>query len=306
MQVRFWGVRGSVASPGKDTVIFGGNTACLEVRLNGSDRVIIIDAGSGIRNLGAHLTRSRGGKGPIEAEIFLTHTHWDHIMGFPFFDPIYRPDSRLKVYGPITYEDDTLDRIVGDQLSYRYFPVRHSELSAAISYHQLREGEMRFDDGLQVRTKYLNHSLLCLGYRFEFEGKVLCTAYDTEPFQNVFSADPDSPDYDPVVCEEGARAVADANNALLDFFKGADILIHDAQYTLGEYARGKTGWGHSPMEHAIETAHAAGVKKVVLFHHDPDRRDDDLLTLEENFRTRYRQPGAPEILMAREGMHLTV
>jgi phosphoribosyl 1,2-cyclic phosphodiesterase len=304
MQVRFWGVRGSVASPGRDTVVYGGNTACLELRLNGSDRVIIIDAGSGNRGHGAHLIRSRSG--PIEAEIFLTHTHWDHIMGFPFFDPIYRPNTRLKVYGPITYEDDTLDRIVGDQLSYRYFPVRHSELSAAISYHQLREGEMRFSDGLRIKTKYLNHSLLCLGYRFEFDGKVLCTGYDTEPFQNVFSDDPDSPGYDPVVCEEGAQAVADANAALLGFFDGADLLIHDAQYTLSEYSGGKSGWGHSPMEHAIATAQAAGVKKVVLFHHDPDRRDDELQALEDRFRAVRQPPGAPEILVAREGMLLKV
>jgi L-ascorbate metabolism protein UlaG (beta-lactamase superfamily) len=164
---------------------------------------------------------------------------------------------------------------------------------------------MRFSDGLRVKTKYLNHSLLCLGYRFEFGGKVLCTGYDTEPFQNVFSDDPASPGYDPVVCEEGARAVADANAALLTFFQGADILIHDAQYTLREYTGGKSGWGHSPMEHAIETAQRAGVKKLVLFHHDPDRRDEELQALEEKFRAARQPSGAPEILVAREGMLLT-
>ena len=133
---------------------------------------------------------------------------------------------------------------------------------------------------------------------------MLCTGYDTEPFQNVFSDDPASPGYDPVVCEEGAQAVADANAALLEFFRDADILIHDAQYTSSEYSAGKSGWGHSPMEHAIQTAVAAGVKKVVLFHHDPDRRDDELQALEKKFRA--AQPsGALEILVAREGMQLS-
>ena len=139
-------MRGSIACPGPDTVKYGGNTPCIELRFEGTDRIIIVDAGSGIRSLGNYLTQNDLPKGPIKAEIFITHTHWDHIMGFPFFDPIYLSGTRLKIYGPVTYEEDSLNKIIGDQLSYRYFPVRHSELAAKIEYHQLRECVMDLGD----------------------------------------------------------------------------------------------------------------------------------------------------------------
>jgi len=302
MKVRFWGVRGSIACPGPDTVQFGGNTACLELRFGETGRLIIIDAGSGIRTLGDYLMQNDLPKGPINTEIFLTHTHWDHIMGFPFFTPLYIPGTKLRVYGPVTHEEDTLDTIIGEQLCYRYFPVMHSELAAEIEYRQLNECEMDLGDGITLKTKFLNHSILCLGYRFEYKGKVFCTAYDTEPFRNLFPSDPDSPDYDPIIAEEGEKAAKEETERLLDFFRGADLLIHDSQYTVEEYLSSKKGWGHSSFEDAINAAHKAEVKKVILFHHDICRTDKELISLEKYYRELMKNKSDLEIVVAKEGM----
>lgn len=304
MKVRFWGVRGSIAVPGRETVEFGGNTSCLELRFGKKNRLIIIDAGTGIRALGNHLVQNDLPKGPIKTEIFITHTHWDHIIGFPFFQPIYIKGTKLKVYGPITFEEDTIENIMGDLLRYRYFPVLHGELTTDIDYFQLGECEMDLGDGIILKTKYLNHPLLCLGYRFEFKGKVLCTAFDTEPFRNVFSTDPNAPDYDPVASEKGEEAVREENQKLLDFFHGADILIHDCQYTKKEYFASKIGWGHSYFEHAINSALEAGVKKIVLFHYDPPRTDQELFALEKRCLEYMENQSELEIVVAREGMEI--
>jgi phosphoribosyl 1,2-cyclic phosphodiesterase len=304
MKVRFWGVRGSIAVSGKDTVEFGGNTSCLELRFGKKDRLIIIDAGTGIRALGDHLAQNDLPKGPIKTEIFITHTHWDHIIGFPFFLPIYIKGTQLKVYGPITFEEDSIEKIMGDLLRYRYFPVLHGELKADIDYFSLGECEMDLGDVITLKTKYLNHPLLCLGYRFEFKGKVLCTAFDTEPFRNVFSTDPDAPDYDPVASEKGEEAVREENQKLLDFFHGADILIHDCQYTKKEYVASRIGWGHSYFEHAIDSALEARAKKIVLFHHDPPRTDQELFALEKRCHEHMANQSALEIVVAKEGMEI--
>jgi phosphoribosyl 1,2-cyclic phosphodiesterase len=304
MKVRFWGVRGSIACPGIDTVEFGGNTSCLELRFGQKNRLIIIDAGTGIRALGNHLVQNDLQKGPIKTEIFITHTHWDHIIGFPFFQPIYIEGTKLKVYGPITFEEDTIEHIMGDLLRYRHFPVLHGELTADIDYFQLGECGMDLGDGISLKTKYLNHPLLCLGYRFEFNGKVLCTAFDTEPFRNVFSTNPNALDYDPVASEKGEEAVREENQKLMDFFHGADILIHDCQYTKKEYFASKIGWGHSYFEHAINSALGAGVKKIVLFHHDPPRTDQELFALEKRCHEFMANHSSLEIVVAKEGMEI--
>ena len=306
MRIRFWGVRGSIPCPGPTTVEYGGNTACIELRFGDSDRLLIIDAGSGIRSLGNYMMQHDLPKGPIETSIFLTHTHWDHIMGFPFFTPIYIPNSKLKIYGPVTYEDEGLDQIVGSQLSYRYFPVKHSELAADITYHPLKESLMDLGDGITVTTKYLNHPILCLGYRFEHEGSVFCTAYDTEPFRNVFPTNPEDPGYDEMAAEEGEIAAKEENEKLLRFFQGADVVAHDTQYTYEEYLDSKLGWGHTPFEFAINSGHKAGVKKMILFHHDPMRTDKQIQGLEEQYREKMKGKTQMEITMAQEGMELVL
>ena len=306
MEVRFWGVRGSIACPGPDTVVFGGNTPCIELRLKPANRLVIIDAGTGLRGLGNQLVADTNGGRPLKTDLFLTHTHWDHIIGVPFFAPLFRPGTQVTIYGPVTYEDEPLERVVGDQLRYRYFPLRPSELAGQIHYRRIGEGVLDLGDGLTVKAKYLNHPLLCLGYRFEYEGRSVCTAYDTEPFRNVFPTDPDDPQYDPLVAEEGHRAAQDGNDQLIEFFRGADILIHDAQYTRQEYLESRIGWGHTAMEDARDQAVQAGVKQLILFHHDPQRSDDELARWESEL-TGGLGPDVPlRICAAREQMLLKV
>jgi len=305
MKVKFWGVRGSIPSPGPNTVKYGGNTLCLELRLEDQDRLIVIDAGSGIRELGDSLSVSRGAENHLNTEIFLTHTHLDHIVGLPFFAPIHNPGTRLKIYGPMTCEEDPLEDVIGGQLSYRYFPVRQHELGAKIEYIDLKEGNYDLGQGVALRTKYLNHPLLALGYRIEYGGKAICTAYDTEPFYNVFSTDPSNPSYDEFLASEGDQAARDENRRLEAFFKDADLLIHDGQYTQAEYDSGKRGWGHSPIEYVIAAARRANVKRLAICHHDPMRTDGQLDQLSQLF-CKEGMAGGRFSFFAREGQEVEI
>jgi len=297
--VRFWGDRGSIPCPGPDTVMYGGNTSCLEIRAGG--KLVIIDLGTGIRPFGDWIMANDFKRGPIDADIFITHTHWDHIMGFPMFSPIFVPTTSMRIRGPVNYEDETLEQIIGAQLTYRYWPVRLDELSAHIEYAQIKETSMDLGDGLWVTTKYLNHPILCLGYRFEYRGKAIVTAYDNEPFRNLFPTDPSDPSYDEDTAIQGEAVVREENEKLLRFFQNADVLIHDSQYTAAEYEK-HLGWGHSSFEHAINMANKAGVKKLVLFHHDPNRTDAQLAELEDGYKKLVAGKTPMEIVMAREGL----
>ncbi|HOX33685.1 MAG TPA: MBL fold metallo-hydrolase [Spirochaetales bacterium] len=302
--VRIWGDRGSMPTPGPDTVLFGGNTSCLEVRCG--ERIIIVDAGSGIRKLGDKLMREDLPKGPISADILITHTHWDHIIGFPMFTPIFVPGTRLRIRGPVSYEDDSLEKVFAGLLSYRYWPVRQEELSAKIEYQAIRETTIDLGDGIFVTTKYLNHPILCLGYRIEYKGKAFVTVYDNEPFVNVFPTDPADPSYDEEAAREGEEAAREENEKILRFCQGADLLVHDTQYTAKEYNAGKRGWGHSSYEYAINCAHKARVKRLVLFHHDPNRSDPELQELELFYQGKVRGRTGLEVEMAREGKLYTL
>lgn len=302
MSLKFWGVRGSIPCPGPSTARYGGNTSCLELTLAPEGRRIIIDAGSGLRELGNYLMALPGSEKGIEAEIFLTHTHWDHIMGFPFFAPIYHHGSRFTIYGPVTYEDEPLREVLNGQWTYRYFPVRHEDVSSRINYVHLKEGQYDLGYGLQVRTKYLNHPLLCLGYRFEYMDKIVCTAYDTEPFANVFACDPSHPEYDPMVIAQGDHAASEENQRVEHFVRGADLLIYDTQYTEEEYRKSHVGWGHSPIEHAIGVARRNNVKRLALFHHDIHRTDGQLDALAHQHCL--SMGNGLEIFFAKEGMEI--
>ena len=307
VKVKFWGVRGSTPCPGPTTVRYGGNTACIEFRFDngkGKTKLIILDAGSGLRSLGNELMAADLPKGPLEMDLFISHTHWDHIMGFPLFGPLYIPGTRINVYGPVTYEEEGLDKIIGDQLSYRYFPVKQSELAADIRYFPLKEQSMVLGDEIFITSKFLNHPILCLGYRFEFLGKRIVTAFDTEPFRNLFPTDPADPSYDEIAANEGATAAEEENDKLRQFMKGADILIHDAQYTREEYQKSYIGWGHSFFEHVINTAHRAGVKKAYFFHHDPLRTDDQLDELLASYRKKVAERTPVEFHIAQEGLEI--
>ncbi len=305
MILKFWGVRGSIPSPGPNTVKYGGNTLCLELRLPDQDRLIIFDAGSGIRELGDSLSAGNGNKGCQNADIFLTHTHLDHILGLPFFAPIHNPGTRLKIYGPVTCEEDPLEEVIGVQLSYRYFPVRQLELGADIEYIDLMEGKYNLGRGITLIAKYLNHPLLALGYRVEYRDKVLCTAYDTEPFYNVFCTDPSAASFDETLASEGARAAREENRRMEEFFKDADLLIHDGQDTQSEYESAKRGWGHSPIEYVVEAAKGAKVKRLAICHHDPLRTDSQLDELSQVY-VNEECAGGMKVFFAREGQEVEI
>jgi phosphoribosyl 1,2-cyclic phosphodiesterase len=305
MILKFWGVRGSIPSPGPNTVKYGGNTLCLELRLPDQERLIIFDAGSGIRELGDSLSADNGNKGCLNADIFLTHTHLDHILGLPFFAPIHNPGTRLKIYGPVTCEEDPLEEVIGGQLSYRYFPIRQHELGADIEYIDLMEGKYNLGRGITLIAKYLNHPLLALGYRVEYCDKVLCTAYDTEPFYNVFCTDPSDASFDETLASEGVRAAREENRRMEEFFKDADLLIHDGQYTQSEYENAKRGWGHSPIEYVVEAAKRAKVKRLAICHHDPLRTDCQLDELSQVY-VNEEYAGGMKVFFAREGQEVEI
>jgi phosphoribosyl 1,2-cyclic phosphodiesterase len=299
LSVKFWGVRGSIPCPGPDTVIYGGNTACIEVRAD--ERLVIVDLGTGLRLFGDWLMANDFKKyGKISADIFVTHTHWDHIMGFPMFAPAYRHGTELRITSPVSFEgDDSFKKIIENQLSYKYWPVSAKELAAHIEYNQIKETTLDLGGGLTVTSKFLNHPVLCLGYRFNYNGKSVAAVFDHEPFRNLFADGRSEDGYDEQTAKEGEIAAAEENEKIKSFMKDADIVIHDAQYSQDEYLR-RTGWGHGSCEHAVQSAQAANVKKLIFFHHDPTHADSKLEQIEKS----YANNSSVQVMMAKEGMFL--
>lgn len=304
MRIKLWGTRGSIPVPGSSTVEFGGNTLCVELRY-GEDDLIIIDAGTGIRLLANALLKEDLPKGPIKAHLFISHTHWDHIMGFPFFVPIFIPKTELTIYGPSTYEEDSLEKSIRGQLQYHYFPVKYDELAAEMKFISLKESRVEID-GMVVKTKYLNHPVSCLGYRFEYAGESICTLFDHEPFRNLFPTDPDDPNFDPLVAEEGEAVAREENQRIESFYKGVDLLIHDCQYTQEEYLSSKLGWGHSSFAYVVRAAQKQDVKRLLLIHHDPMRTDEELENLESYCQSLLHKDSRMQVHIAREKEEYTL
>jgi phosphoribosyl 1,2-cyclic phosphodiesterase len=299
--VRFWGVRGSIPCPGKDTIEFGGNTSCIELRAG--NRIIIIDFGSGLKDLSARLlSEDSGGKAP-DIDCFLSHTHLDHIFGLPMFAQVFNPETKLRIHGPLLPGGKKLKTVVENIITYEYWPIKLPGFSTNISFEQIGETTLDLGGGLCVRTKYLNHPVISLGYRFEYRGKSIVTAYDNESFWNLFaSANKNNNFYNDDAALAGERAALEENKKLLDFYKNADILIYDSQYSESEYVSGKRNWGHSTYERAIDAARDAKVKKLLLFHHDPKRTDKALHKLENEYRQHALSAEKLEVIMAREGL----
>lgn len=270
MKVTFWGVRGSIASPGAETALVGGNTSCVEVTV-GETR-IVLDAGTGLRRLGNELMK----QGPVDLTLLLSHVHWDHIQGLPFFAPIYAPGTRIHV---VTGANGTPTReVLRRQMSAPTFPVDLNDVPAALSFAEVRDRQ-RFNVGeAEVTVARANHPDQVYAYRVASGGSAVVYATDTEHYRCV----------DP-------RLVALARDA--------DVLIYDAQYLPGEYAgeggMSRVGWGHSTWEAAVELARAAGVGKLVLFHHDPSRTDDGVAAIEAHARQ-----GFGDAVAAREGLSI--
>jgi diguanylate cyclase (GGDEF)-like protein len=283
--VRFWGTRGSIAAPGERTARFGGNTACTEIRTP-DGTVIVLDCGTGARELGLHLTQTL--KPPIHLHLFIGHTHWDHIQGFPFFVPAFIPGVELNVYAPLGFQQ-SLEEAMAGQMEYSYFPVKLRDLRSRIHFTELEEGFFRVSDVL-VETQYLNHTAPTIAYRITGGGTTIAYVTDHEPFWKL---------QDGVLHHPGdQRHVA--------FMRGADLVIHDAQYTDEEY-RQRVGWGHSTIEYAVDVAMEAGARRVALFHHDPTHDDATMARLEAAAQERARAADSTiEVFAAREGMELTL
>jgi len=285
MQLRFWGTRGSIAAPGPKTARYGGNTSCVEVRAS-DGTVIILDCGTGARELGLHLARTM--PQPIRLHLFIGHTHWDHIQGFPFFVPAFLPGSELNIYAPIGFQRG-LEEAMAGQMEYSYFPVKMRDLRSRIHFTELDEGFFRVGDVL-VETQYMNHTAPTIAYRMTSDGATIAYATDHEPFWNA----------------SGRVSQHPGDERHIAFLKGANLVIHDAQYTEEEY-RDKVGWGHSSIEYAVDVALAAGVERLVLFHHDPAHDDDTMDRMEVMARAHVARRGqALDVLAAREGLELQV
>jgi phosphoribosyl 1,2-cyclic phosphodiesterase/DNA-binding response OmpR family regulator len=255
MQVQFWGTRGSIAKAGPGTVRYGGNTACVEVR-SAAGTLVVLDCGTGAHGLGHALAEARSG--PRRGHILITHTHWDHIQGFPFFAPLRQAGDTWDVYAPRGLRESLRDTLAG-QMEYTYFPISLEAFAATVHYHDLVEGAFTIGD-IRVSTQYLNHTALTLGYRLEADGVTVVYATDHEP-------------HSPTLAAGDAAGLAGEDRRHVEFLGGADLVIHDAQYTAAEYPA-KAGWGHSTVESVVAVARLAGARRLALFHHDPLRDDD--------------------------------
>jgi phosphoribosyl 1,2-cyclic phosphodiesterase len=271
MQIKFWGVRGSIPTPGPDTVEFGGNTSCVEVRCG--DLILIFDAGTGIRMLGQQLIKEM----PLEAYLFFSHVHWDHIQGFPFFGPAFVRGNTIHLYGGLNVSR-TLEETLAGQMDYPSFPVHLSEMGATMKFRDLYEGQvLEIKDKVRVLNARGNHPNGVYAYRVEYEGKSVVYATDTEHY-----------------------SIVDAK--LKRLCQGVDVLIYDTMYTPEEYAGEvgggpKTGWGHSTFVAGVELAKAAQVKKMILFHHDPMQSDEAVREKERRCQALF-----PNCQAAKEGM----
>lgn len=268
--VQFWGVRGSIACPGPDTVRYGGNTSCLEIRCGG--RLFIFDAGTGLRLLGQSLME----QGDIDAHLYLTHTHFDHICGLPFFAPFFAPGNQFRLAAGHLKPETDLKQVLEEMMMAPLFPVPPSIFQAQVSYTDFTAGETQSPgNGVVIRTAPLNHPNRATGYRVQYDGRSICYITDTE------------------------HVIGSPDQNILGLIQGADLVIYDSTYTDDEYPA-YAGFGHSTWQEGVRLADAAGVKTLVIFHHEPthdDARMDAIAAEAEAMR--------PGTVVAREGMVLT-
>src|SRR5581483_9271388 len=273
MRVKFWGVRGSTPTPQPENLRYGGNTSCVEVRH--ANCIYVFDCGTGLRTLGHQLLQQSSGQ-PIFAHIFVSHFHWDHIQGIPFFSPLYEhPEHRFAFHS--SSRTRSLRRVMEEQMAAPYFPVDLTEMKARREVYHIEAGRTEIGDHVSMHTAWVNHPQGCMGFRLETESGVVVYATDNEPGNEVF----------------------DKN--LRDLAAGADILIYDAQYLPEEYSARKRGWGHSHWRAAVDVVMESGAKELILYHHDPDHDDACIDHIVREARNYY-----PKVRAASEGMEITL
>ncbi|MEQ8967618.1 MAG: MBL fold metallo-hydrolase [Azospirillaceae bacterium] len=266
--VRFWGVRGSIACPGPETVRYGGNTACLEVRVGGHR--LIIDGGTGLRPLGNEIAK----ESPGELDVFFTHAHFDHVCGVPFFKPAYMTSTRLRFWAGNLLPETTLETTLCHLMIAPLFPVP-IHVFTACNFRDFAVGQpMEVRPGVSLNTCRLNHPNGACGYRIDYGGRSLCIITDTE------------------------HVAGELDRTIVEFVRDADIMVYDAMFTEEEY-RQHVGWGHSTWEQALRVADAANVRQVALFHHSPDHDDRAMERIEAAAAA-----ARPGTVAAREGMIL--
>lgn len=272
MRIRFWGVRGTIPSPGPDTTKYGGNTSCIDI-LTSDHQVIILDAGSGIRRLGKVLQQEYPQR--IVGSILISHTHWDHIQGFPFFTPAFGRSNRFVVVGQKRV-GKRLEEILAGQFIEPYLPFAYQTLPADLLVKEVVSGEtLVIGDKTTVRVADLNHPGGCLGFRIENDGVVFAYCSDTGHYEDGF------------------------DDAVLELARGADLLVHDAHFPTVAEARKFADWGHSSWLEAVQLAIEANVRTLSLFHYSPDLSDDELDLIKGKARAIF-----PRTVLAREGMTL--
>ena len=291
MKIKFWGVRGSIASPGPKTVRYGGNTTCIEIRTDNNE-LIILDAGTGIFPLSQTLLAEL----PVTANVLISHSHWDHIQGLPFFIPNFIPGNILRLHGAFDpVSGNGVEQVMSVQLQYSYFPVREAEMKARIEYVTLLPGETIQVGSAKVTPYLLNHPVINFGYRIESHGKSVFFTGDHEPPYNIY--EPGDEEF-----TEFQGFIDDKNQAILSAMQGVDVLIADCSYTDAEYPA-KKGWGHGTFDTSIKMAVDAHARVLFCTHHEPTRSDDALDDAFAKVLTAHAgKTGALDIRLAQEGV----
>lgn len=297
-RLKLWGVRGSLPVPGPGTVRYGGNTSCVEVRADGE--IIVLDAGSGIRGLGLALQK---GLGPdtIKLTLLITHTHWDHIQGLPFFSPAYNPKNLIRILG---YEGARagLGAILAGQMETPFFPVSMREMPSQLAIEELKEMEFQIGK-VKVQAKFVNHPGICAGYRLFTSAGSIAYVPDNEPYEPLKLQ---LAKKDGIGLDEARNFAAAERAKMVEFLRDCDVAILDTQYTDSEYER-FVGWGHSSLSATVSLALDANVKRLLLFHHDPSHDDDMLDQMIEQARALVSKGGKAMLVEgAREGVEITL
>lgn len=306
MKVRFWGVRGSIPVPGRATSRYGGNTSCVEVRPKNA-APIIIDAGTGLRRLGKSLMEEAFGDGKGKTSILISHTHWDHVQGLPFFSPLYREGNQIHIFA--RQRDQHLEAVFSQQNDSPYFPVPLSAMRAGMHFHELIEGA-RFDIGkAQVTCTRLNHPWVAIAYRIDVDGASVVYCADTAPFTDILFGREfivTAPSLDQPLPPDVAEELAKMRAGVVALARNADLLIYDTQFTIDEYKL-RPHWGHSHPDDAIQIARDANVKRLCLYHHAPMRSDDQNDAILAKYRDVVHQSHDKfELLSAYEGLEVVL